>query len=482
VKVTTEKLPKSLLAVDIELDQAQVEKGLDRAARRLSQKYNIPGFRKGKAPRFIVENYFGRPALIEEAYEDLVNKAFKQAVDEEKITPVGKANLGDVHFDETPFHFRVLVPVEPTTRLPDYRAIQVPYEPRELTDEALEEAMESRRERHVVLREPEEPRPAQQGDQLTVQIESFKDGEPLEEREEGAELPESTLTLEPGRLVRGLYEGLLGVEPDETREVVAHMPEDHTNEDLRDKDVTFKVKVNRIQERLLPDWEELPVLEEFEGTLDELRAKTRAELAETIQTTAQRETVNSYITQLVEQTEYDIPDALIEQEGDNILHQRGHDLERYGITLDQMLQYRGQTHDEAVEELKPQAEQQLKTTLALSEIIRAEGVSADEQEIEEEVDRLVETYEEDQRDRAQQLLRTQLRSTVASTVVDKKLRDRLFELATGTAPEPPVAGQAPQEAGDAVAEAPAAALTEPAVETNVDDVEQTVSAAAKVGD
>jgi len=435
VKVTTEKLPKSLLAVDVELDQAQVEKGLDRAARRLSQKYNIPGFRKGKAPRFIVENYFGRPALIEEASEDLINKAFKEVLDQEKIDPVGRANLETVNFDEPPFSFRVTVPVEPTTKLPDYRAIRVPYEPRELTDAMIDEAMDSRRERHVVLREPEEPRPAGQGDQLTVQIESFLDGEPLEEREEGAEIPESNVVLEPGRLVAGLFEGLIGIEPGETREIVAHMPADHENEKVRDKDVTFKVKLARLQERLLPDWDELPVLEEFEDTLDELREKTRGELAENLRTSGERDAIDTYIKQLVEQTEYDIPDALVEQEADQLLHQRGHDLERYGITLEQMLQYRGQTHDEAVDELKPQAEERLKTTLALREIVRAEGLTAGEDEVDAEVEEILGSYEDDQRDRARQLLSTQLRPTVASTVIDKKLRERLFQIATGAAPE-----------------------------------------------
>jgi trigger factor len=435
VKVTTEKLPKSLLAVDVELDQSQVEKGLDRAARRLSQKYNIPGFRKGKAPRFIVENYFGRPALVEEASEDLINKAFKEALDQEQIAPVGRPNLETVNFDEPPFSFRVTVPINPTTKLPDYRGIRVPYEPREMTDAMLDEAMDSRRERHVVLREPEEPRPAQQGDQLTVQIESFLDGEPLEDREEGAEIPESNVVLEPGRLVSGLFEGLIGIEPGETREIVAHMPADHENEKVRDKDVTFKVKLVRLQERLLPDWDELPVLEEFEGTLDELREKTRGELAETIRTGGERETIDAFIKQLVEQTEYDIPDALIEQEADQLLHQRGHDLERYGISLEQMLQYRGQTHDEAVDELKPQAEERLKTTLALREIMLAEGLTAGEDEVDAEVEQILDSYEDDQRDRARQLLSTQLRSSVASTVIDKKLRERLFQIATGVAPE-----------------------------------------------
>jgi len=439
VKVTTEKLPKSLLAVDVELDQSQVEKGLDRAARRLSQKYNIPGFRKGKAPRFIVENYFGRPALVEEASEDLINKAFKEALDQEQIAPVGRPNLEIVNFNEPPFSFRVTVPINPTTKLPDYRGIRVPYEPREMTDAMLDEAMDSRRERHVVLREPEEPRPAQQGDQLTVQIESFLDGEPLEDREEGAEIPESNVVLEPGRLVSGLFEGLLGIEPGETREIVAHMPADHENEKVRDKDVTFKVNLVRLQERLLPDWDELPVLEEFEGTLDELREKTRGELAETIRTNGERETIDAFIKQLVEQTEYDIPDALIEQEADELLHQRGHDLERYGITLEQMLQYRGQTHDEAVDELKPQAEERLKTTLGLREVMLAEGLTAGEDEVDAEVEQILDSYEDDQRDRARQLLSTQLRSSVASTVIDKKLRERLFQIATGVAPELEVA-------------------------------------------
>src|SRR5262245_34958715 len=176
VKVTSEKLPKSLLALEIELDSDQVEKGLDRAARRISQKVNIPGFRKGKAPRFIVENYYGRPALLEEASDDLINRTFRQALEQEQISPVGAPALDSVNFDEEPFRFRVTVPVSPTVVLPDYHAIHVPMTVSDVTDEMLEEALRDQRERHVVLKELEEPRPAEQGDQLTVQIESFVDG------------------------------------------------------------------------------------------------------------------------------------------------------------------------------------------------------------------------------------------------------------------------------------------------------------------
>ncbi len=460
MKVTAEKLPKSLLALEIELDQAQVEKGLDRAARALSQKYNIPGFRKGKAPRFIVENYFGRQALVEEASEDLVNKAFKAALDQEQIVPVGRANLESTNFAEPPFSFRVIVPVDPTTTLPDYRAIRVDYTPAELADDQVAAALDARRERHVVLREPDEPRPAKEGDQLTVQIESFLDGEPLEERAEGTAVPETNVVLEPGRLLPGLFEGLLGIEPGDTREVLAHMPDDHENEKVRDQDVTFKVHLVRLQERMLPEWDELPTLEEFEGTLDELREKTRGELAETQRNNQQRETIDAYLKQLVEQTEYDIPDALIEQEADEMLHQRGHELERYGITLEQMLQYRGQSHDDAVQELVPEAEERLKTTLALHEVLKAEGITADEQEVDAELEQIIGTYEEDQRDRARDLLSTQLRSSVASTVIDKKLRERLFQIAIGSAPALEAASPSEPAAEDASPAGEVAAVSE----------------------
>lgn len=428
MKVSTEKLPKSLLALDIELDAVQVEKGLDKAARRISQKVQIPGFRKGKAPRFIVENYYGRAALLDEASEDLINTSFREALKNENIDPVGRANLEDVHLTEEPYHFRVTVPVQPEVQVPNYRDIRVDFQVPELTDDEVQRALEARRERHVVLKAPEEPRPAQQGDQLTVRMETFVDDEPLEEPDQ---IKDSTLVLEPDRLVDGLFEGLVGVNAGETREVTVSMPEDHGNDKVAGKDVVFKVEVKDIQERILPDWDELPTLEESEATLDEFRANTRAEIEESNKRSAENQTVDTYIQQLVESVDWDLPEALIEQEADALLHEQEHEFARYGISLDQMLQYRGQTHDEAVEQLKPQGEERLKTSLALREVIRNEGLTVEEDEIEAEVERLLGEYTEEQRDNARTMLTGQLRSSVATGVLNQKLRDRLFALATG---------------------------------------------------
>ncbi|NJO04509.1 MAG: trigger factor family protein, partial [Chloroflexaceae bacterium] len=187
MKVTTEKLPRSLIALDVELDKDQVQKGLDRAARRISQKYTIPGFRKGKAPRFIVENYFGREALLEEATDDLINKSFKQALEQENIVPVGQASLVSVEPSEESFRFRVTVPVPPSVTLPDYRTIRLPLDMEAISDETVERGMDMIRERHVVLKELEEPRLAQQGDQLTVALETIVEGQALHEFLDDAE-------------------------------------------------------------------------------------------------------------------------------------------------------------------------------------------------------------------------------------------------------------------------------------------------------
>lgn len=433
MKVTKEKLPQSLLALDIELDREQVEKGLDRAARQLSQKYNIPGFRKGKAPRFIVENYFGREALMEQATEDLINKSFRTALDQEGVNPVGQSSIETVSTEE-PFHYRVLVPVAPTITLPDYRAISASVEPETVTDETVQQALDSLRDKHVVLRELEEPRPAKQGDQLTVKMESFADGEPLEERDEDQEVRSTTLVLEPGRLVEGLLEGLIGAEVGNTVEVTSHMPADHENEKVRDKDVTFKVQVEGIQERLLPEWDELPVLEEFEGTLDELREKTRTDLETAAKNLAERNALDSYIEQLVAGTDYDVPHVMIHERAHELLHEQGSQFERYGISLDQMLQYRGKTHEEAIEELEPEAEKQLRTTLALQEVISSEGLTVSDEQINDEIERVIADYGDEERERAREAFSTQLRSTVASMALDRVLRERLLAIATGQAP------------------------------------------------
>jgi trigger factor len=439
------------LLVDIELDTDRLEKGLERAARRLSQKHTIPGFRKGKAPRFIIENYFGRAALLEEASEDLINRSFREALEQEQIEPVGTPTLESIEPSET-FRFKVSVPAPPSVTVGDYRSIRVPLQIEPVTEEVVQRSLENRRDKHVVLKELEEPRPAQPGDQLTVKLQTFIDGEPVDQVPEGEEPPDSPLVLEEDRIVPELYEGLLGVSGDEEREITAQMPEDHHNEDVRGKEVTFKARVVGIQERMLPEWDELPTLEEFDGTLEDMREEARQRLEEGARSEGERQVVDSFIEQVVEQTEYDVPDVMIRDVGNEMLEQQGQRFAQYGITIDQMLQFRGETRDDAINQLLPEAEKRLKVRLALQQIVEREQIDITNEEIQEEAQSMLQSYDEETRNAIQEAITTQQEvasqfyTSVANTVLDRKLRERIIAIATGEAPELPEPADTPVEA------------------------------------
>lgn len=177
--------------------------------------------------------------------------------------------------------------------------------------------------------------------------------------------------------------------------------------------------------------EELPGLVNFTGTLDELKAKVRADLEEAERRRAEQALLNAYLEQLVEQTTFDIPDVMIRDLAHSMLHDQEQQYARYGITLEQVLQYRGITHDQAVDELLPEAERQTKVTLALSEVIKQEGLTVTDDEIAAEIERILADYEEERRPQLKEMLNTQLRSSVANVVLDKKLRARLAEIARG---------------------------------------------------
>jgi trigger factor len=446
VKITTEKLPGSLMSLQIELDKDRFERGLDQAARRLSQKYPIHGFRPGKAPRPMIERVFGRTALIDEASDDLVNKAFRDAIEREQITPVGPPRLERVDSDE-PFIFTVTVPVPPTVILGDYRSIRIPLEVSPVTDEQVDRTMDVTRDRHVVLKELEEPRPAQEGDQLRVRLATTVDGEPLEPTTEDGSAPEQTLDLVKGRLVDELFNGLSGANVGDRLEITAVMPDDHASEQVRGKSVVFNVEILGMQERLLPEWADLPALENFEGSLEEMRVKTRTDLETSARNSAERQVIDGFIEQLLAQTSFDVPQVMVRDLAENLLESQGQQFARYGITIDQMLQYRGQSREAAVDELLPEAERQTKITLALQQVVDLEELSITDAEIEAEVERMLLDYAEEQRANIALMLQNQLRGTVANSALDRKLRERMVTIATG---------ELPTAEGNPVEQAPAA--------------------------
>jgi trigger factor len=455
VKVTSERLPRSIMKLTIELDDATVEKELDRAARGLSQKVRVPGFRPGKAPRAILERFYGRQALVEEASEGMINAGFRTALEQEGLEPVGQASLGDVQFFTTPYTFVVNVPVEPITRIPDYTDYRDPLEVPPVTDEVLQRALDDIREKHVVLREPEEARPAQQGDLVTAEVDVLRDGVSINGRVDGQPAPSTDLVLEPGRLIPGLMEGVIGLSVGDQKSIVATMPEDYSDEDMRGVEVVFEVNVTRIQERILPEWDELPTLENAEGSLADLKQRTSDELATNARSNAENRVVNGFIEMLVAGAEFDYPEVMIAQEADRILQGQESEYIRYGTTAEAVYKQMGRKREDLVAQLLPQGEVQLKRNLAVKEFVIAEGIVINDADIDAEIDTMLMSYaqDEEQRESMKALLREQLVSSVANSALDKKIRARIIELAgqAGSEAKPKKASKKAADEGDAEA-------------------------------
>lgn len=466
VKVTTERLPKSQIALDIELDDQQVQRGLDRAARKLSEQFRIPGFRPGKAPRKIVENYFGRERLLEEATEDLIQKSFPQALKQENILPVGRPTLERV--EQQPFRYRVIVPVEPTVELGDYRAFRQPLEPEPVSEESVQKLLEAQREQHVVLRELEEPRPAQPGDMVSVVIESVREEDEEEPSTEAAaeaaptdnadtadelaadaeddadeaetDAREQQIALVEGRVRPEIYQALLGAQPGDVRTVtLAAEAEDEAAAEAADADAeqsprttTYTLRVTNVQERLLPEWDELPTLVEFDGDLDALRAHARQRLERAAEEKARRALVDAFINHLVAQHPVELPDAMIRERAEELFHQQVAEFARYGISEEQYLSMLGKSHDEAVAQYMEQAEPEVRRSLLLREFVRREGLTVTEADLAAERERFLEEIEPQRRDEARALLnQPNMTQMLAQAALDRKLRERIVAIATG---------------------------------------------------
>jgi trigger factor len=417
------------MQLTIELEETLVEKELDRAARSLSQKVRVPGFRPGKAPRAILERFYGRPALVEEATDGIINSGFRKALEQEGIEPIAQASVVDVQFANSPYTFVVHVPVEPITKIPDYSGIKVPYTVPAVTDEVLQRALDDMREKHVVLREPEESRAAQQGDLVSAEVDVRKDGTSINGRVEGQPAPSTDLILEPGRLIPGLMEGVVGMNVGDHKDIDATMPDDYSDESLRGAKVVFDVTVRRIQERILPDWDELPTLEESEGSLADLKHKTSDDLAKNARQNAENRVVTEFIDSLVAGAEFDYSDIMIQQEADRLLQSQEAEYVRYGTTAEAVYKQMGRSRDEFVTQMLPQGEERLKRNLVMREFITAEGITIGDDDIDAEIEEMVSVYPAEQHEMMKSILRSQLLTTVANGALDKKVRARIIEVA-----------------------------------------------------
>ncbi len=232
------------------------------------------------------------------------------------------------------------------------------------------------------------------------------------------------------------FQALVGAQPGETRTVTVHHGEDEEDEQLRGRDVTYTIEVKNVQERLLPEWDELPMLTNFEGDLEALQANARGRLEHAADEKARQALLEAYVNRLTDETQIDLPDAMIEERAHDIFHQRVAQFTRYGLTEEQYLSAIGKTHEEAVGEFHDDAEADVKRSIVLRELIRRENLQVGDMDMAAELARFLQDYPAERQEAVLPMLESpEMMRAIASSALDRKLRDRLVSIATGE-PEP----------------------------------------------
>jgi len=385
LSVSVERKPGSLVELRIEASAPQVDQAVADAIRRLGGRVRIPGFRPGKAPAQIVERVIGWEAIKQEAIDALLPRMYSDALDQEKVEPVGEpeVKLGDFERSQ-PFSFTATVTVLPEVELGSYlEELRVPEEKTEITEERVDEVIEELRRRHSDLVRVED-RPAQHGDVLRATLTMRRGDEVISQDQE-----ERDVEIDRERLLPGLADALIGMKAGDTKTTGITLPEDFSREELRGQAVDVEITVEEVRERHLPPLDDsLAKLDGHGETVEELRAHYRERLREV----AEREDEERYESQVLEalrdRVTIDVPEALVDREIDNQLAEMQVQLAGAGLQLERFLEYSGQTLEQVRGQRREGAVQRVKLDLALQALASAEGVEIDEADVEREEKRL----------------------------------------------------------------------------------------------
>jgi trigger factor len=396
MKVTQEKLPDSQIGLEIEISGENTRKVYDKVVQNLAKSVNIPGFRKGKVPRQVLLQKLGSDRIKATVLEELIQDSVREAVEQESIDSLGnyrlKTDFEQLVKDYTPgevFSFKASVDVPPTVELGDYQNLSVKAEETVYDPSQVEQVLKERQERHATLI-PVENRLAQIGDIAVVDYSGrFADGEPDSLPITGTVAENYSMEMVEGKFVDGLVEGMVGMSPNETRNITVTFPEDYPRQDLASKQVTFAVSLKELKEKELPELDD-----EFAEDASEFDtiAAWREALEAQYQKSATEETKNSIhgaiINSLVEQSSVDIPDSLIQEEITQILTQSAVQLQRMGVDIREM--FTQENIPGMRERAKPEAVERLKQSLVLAEVAKKESITVEDEAVETKVKEIIE--------------------------------------------------------------------------------------------
>jgi len=386
VKTTLERLERSRVSLEIELGPERVEEALERAYRKVVRRVTIPGFRKGKVPRRILELRLGPEVLYDDAIEDLVSTAYAEAIKETAVVPVAPPDVDVLEFEPGKgMRFKAEVDVRPEVKLGEYRGLKGkrPYRP--VTEERVDGVLQELREMQAELVESEHDQ-VREGDYVLVDYEGTVDGRPFA----GGAAKGATVVAGDQPAGYGFEAQLVGLRRGETRELTVQFPTEGIREDLAGKEAVFRVTVHQIKERRLPELDD-----EFardvsdKETLEELRADIRARLEEDAVKEADSALRDDLLRQVVDASEVEIPASMEEHELGHVLQEFAEMLARQGFTLEEYLKHENQTLDQLKERFRPDAARRVKTRLVLDALAEAAGIEVSEEEVAKRIDEIV---------------------------------------------------------------------------------------------
>ncbi len=375
--------------LEIEVDSEKFEAAMEKSYKKNVKKINIPGFRKGHAPRKIIEKYYTEAVFYDDAINFVIPDAYDEAVAEAKIDPVEMPEVDIVKLEKGEnFVFSALVTVRPEVKLGDYKGITAEKQGNNVTDEDIDAEIKKMQDNAARVTTAEEG-VCEMGDKVDLDFDGYVDGEGFE----GGKGENYSLVLGSGNFIPGFEEQIAGKKIGEDFEVNVTFPEDYHAEQLKGKAAVFKCKVHKAEKKELPalDDEFAKDVSEFD-TLDELKKDTKEKLQKAKDEEAKRAFENAVIDIAVENAEVEVPECMIKQQTDNQIQDISYRLQSQGMPLEQYLQFTGMTMDGLRDQLRESAAKNVKTNLVITAISKAENVEVTDEDIEEEYKKFAEMY------------------------------------------------------------------------------------------
>lgn len=387
-----EKLEGNQGKLTVEVDAAQVDEALDQAFKKVVKQINVPGFRKGKMPRFMFEKRFGVESLYQDAVDIMLPQAYGEAIDETDIEPVAQPEDIDIEQIEKGknFIFTATVTVKPEVELGEYKGLEVEEQDATVTDEDVDAELKRLQEQQAELVVKEEGS-VENGDTVVMDFKGFVDGEAFE----GGEAENYSIEVGSGQFIPGFEEQLVGLSAGEEKDVEVTFPEEYHAEELAGKPATFKVTVHELKTKQLPELDDefaKDVNDEVE-TLEGLKNKLNEQIKERKEREADASLRDQLVEKAAENATIDVPEAMIEAEVEQMLREFEQRLQMQGMNLELYFQFSGQDEAALREQMQEDAQKRVRTNLTLEAIAAAEALEVSEEEVDEELEKMAGMYQ-----------------------------------------------------------------------------------------